>query len=37
MASTLWKGPIKNSMPIGTIPLRMVTLSTDLKHYWYWL
>ena len=31
MASTLWKGPIKNSMPLGTIPLRMVTLSTDLK------
>ena len=29
--STLWKGPIKNSMPLGTIPLRMVTLSTDLK------
>ena len=29
--STLWKGPIKNSMPLGTIPLRMITLSTDLK------
>ena len=29
--STLWKGPIKNSMPLGTVPLRMITLSTDLK------
>ena len=31
MDSTIWKGPIQNSMPQGTIPLRMVTLSTDLK------
>lgn len=31
MKSTLWKGPIQNSMPMGTIPLRMITLSTDLK------
>ena len=30
MESTIWKGPILNSMPNGTIPLRMVTLSTDL-------
>ena len=30
METTIWKGPIKNSMPQGTIPLRMVTLSTDL-------
>ena len=28
--STLWAGPITNSMPNDTIPLRMVTLSTDL-------
>ena len=31
MESTLWKGPLKNSMPRGTIPLRMITLSTDLQ------
>ena len=30
MDSNLWQGPIKNSMPKGNIPLRMVTLSTDL-------
>ena len=30
MESTMWKGPIANSMPQGTIPLRMITLSTDL-------
>ena len=30
MESTIWKGPIINSMPTGTIPLRMVTLGTDL-------
>ena len=30
MESTIWKGPIVNSMPSGTIPLRMVTLGTDL-------
>ena len=30
MESTIWKGPIINSMPMGTIPLRMVTLGTDL-------
>jgi len=29
--STLWKGPLQNSMPLGIIPLRMITLSTDLK------
>jgi len=28
--STLWAGPITNSMPNDTVPLRMVTLSTDL-------
>jgi len=28
--STIWKGPIENSMPNDTVPLRMVTLSTDL-------
>lgn len=31
MTSTMWKGPIENSMPQGTVPLRMITLSTDLK------
>jgi len=31
MSSTMWKGPIVNSMPQGTVPLRMVLLSTDLK------
>ena len=31
MESTMWQGPILNSMPMGTIPLRMVTLGTDLK------
>ena len=30
MESTIWQGPILNSMPTGTIPLRMVTLGTDL-------
>lgn len=30
METTMWKGPIQNSMPQGTIPLRMVTLSNDL-------
>jgi len=30
MESTIWQGPIVNSMPGGTIPLRMVTLATDL-------
>ena len=28
--STLWAGPITNSMPQDSIPLRMITLSTDL-------
>ena len=31
MESTMWQGPILNSMPMGTIPLRMVTLGTDLQ------
>jgi len=31
MTSTMWKGPIENSLPQGTVPLRMITLSTDLK------
>jgi hypothetical protein len=31
MESTIWEGPLQNSMPQGTIPLRMVTLSTDLN------
>ena len=30
MESTIWQGPILNSMPKGSIPLRMVTLGTDL-------
>ena len=30
MESTIWQGPIVNSMPSGIIPLRMVTLGTDL-------
>jgi hypothetical protein len=30
MISTLWIGPITNSMPNNTIPMRMVTLSKDL-------
>ena len=30
MESTLWKGPVLNSMPNDLIPLRMITLSTDL-------
>jgi len=30
MESTIWQGPIENSMPSGIIPLRMVTLGTDL-------
>jgi len=30
MESTLWKGPVTNSMPNDLIPLRMITLSTDL-------
>jgi len=30
MASTIWSGPITNSMPQNTIPLRMICLSTDL-------
>ena len=31
MKSTIWKGPIENSMPQSIIPLRMITLSTDLN------
>jgi hypothetical protein len=30
MKSTLWVGPITNSMPQDIIPMRMITLSTDL-------
>jgi hypothetical protein len=30
MLSTLWAGPITNSMPENSIPMRMITLSTDL-------
>jgi len=30
MLSTIWAGPITNSLPQDTIPLRMITLSTDL-------
>lgn len=30
MDSTMWNGPFLNSMPNDIIPLRMVTLSTDL-------
>ena len=30
MDETIWQGPIENSMPQGDIPLRMITLSTDL-------
>ena len=31
MESTIWKGPLQNSMPNGSIPLRMVTLGSDLS------
>jgi len=30
MKSTIWAGPITNSLPQDIIPLRMITLSTDL-------
>jgi hypothetical protein len=30
MNESLWQGPIKNSMPQTNIPLRMITLDTDL-------
>jgi hypothetical protein len=30
MTSTIWSGPITNSLPNDIIPLRMITLSTDL-------
>ena len=30
MNETIWQGPIENSMPQTTIPLRMITLGTDL-------
>jgi len=30
MESTLWNGPINNSMPEDVIPMRMITLSSDL-------
>jgi len=30
MKSTIWSGPITNSLPQDIIPLRMITLSTDL-------
>ena len=30
MNETLWQGPIENSMPQTNIPLRMITLGTDL-------
>jgi hypothetical protein len=29
--NTMWHGPLNNSLPNDTIPLRMVTLSTDLN------
>ena len=31
MKSTLWAGPITNSLPQDNIPLRMITLSTNLN------
>jgi hypothetical protein len=30
MTSTIWAGPISNSMPNNVIPLRMITLTTNL-------
>jgi len=30
MANTMWRGPLDNSLPNDSIPLRMITLSTDL-------
>ena len=30
MKSTMWKGPIDNSMPKNVIPLRMIMISSDL-------
>ena len=29
--NTMWKGPLQNSLPNDTIPLRMITLGTDLN------
>lgn len=31
ITSTMWKGPIENSLPKDTVPLRMITLNTDLS------
>jgi hypothetical protein len=31
ITSTMWKGPIENSMPKNTVPLRMITLTTDFN------
>jgi hypothetical protein len=31
IGNTMWQGPLDNSLPADTIPLRMVTLSNDLK------
>ena len=30
IASTIWAGPITNSKPLDIVPLRMITLATDL-------
>lgn len=30
MANTMWSGPLENSLPNDSIPLRMVTISSDL-------
>lgn len=31
IGNTMWQGPLDNSLPADTIPLRMVTLANDLK------
>lgn len=31
ITATMWKGPIENSLPKDTVPLRMITLNTDLS------
>ena len=32
ITSTMWKGPLQNSMPRNSIPLRMITMTTDFDN-----
>lgn len=32
LEGTIWKGPLDNSFPLSTVPLRMITLTPDLSY-----